>query len=74
MTDAATAERLDALISAVAHLSALMGARLTRAEVVARLRISRNTLTTRIERDNFPKPGRDGKWLLSEIIEWERWR
>jgi hypothetical protein len=52
-------------------LSSLVGARLTRAEVCARLRVHRNTLQTYIAERNFPTPGRDGKWLLSEVIEWE---
>ena len=64
-------ERISMLTQAVDHLSRLVGARLTRAEVCARLRVHRNTLQTYIAERNFPTPGRDGKWLLSEVIEWE---
>lgn len=74
MPDAAILARLDALTSAVANLAKIHGARLTRAEVCERLGIHRNTLRTYIESRGFPAAGRDGKWLLSEVIEWEAGR
>lgn len=67
-------QRLDSLTSAVAELAKLQGGRLTRADVCARLEIHRNTLPAYIKKRNFPEPGRDGKWLLSEIVEWENRR
>jgi predicted DNA-binding transcriptional regulator AlpA len=48
-----------------------MGARLTRPEVLERLGIHRNTLRTYIQDKGFPTPGKDGKWLLAEVVEWE---
>jgi len=74
MPDAAILARLDALTSAVANLAKIHGARLTRAEVCERMGIHRNTLRTYLESRGFPRPGRDGKWLLSEVIEWEAGR
>jgi predicted DNA-binding transcriptional regulator AlpA len=54
-----------------AQLARLMGARLTRQEVCERLGVHRNTLRTYILDKGFPKPGKDGKWLLAEVVEWE---
>jgi predicted DNA-binding transcriptional regulator AlpA len=64
-------ERLDTVTQALAHLARLMGARLTRQEVCERLGVHRNTLRAYILDRGFPKPGKDGKWLLAEIVEWE---
>jgi predicted DNA-binding transcriptional regulator AlpA len=72
MTDAVLIERIDQLTSAVQVLSAAMGARLTRAQLCERLGIHRNTLARRLSEPGFPLPGKDGKWLLSSVIEWER--
>jgi predicted DNA-binding transcriptional regulator AlpA len=69
--ETAIIERLDALTQGFAQLARLMGARLTRQEVCERLGIHRNTLRTYIADRDFPKPGRDGKWLLAEVVEWE---
>lgn len=64
-------QRLDSLTLAVEAFAKLAGARLTRADVCERLGIHRNTLSSYISSKDFPTPGRDGKWLLAEIIEWE---
>lgn len=48
-----------------------MGARLGREQMCNRYRISRNTLTARVKAGHVPRPGADGKWLLSEVVEWE---
>jgi predicted DNA-binding transcriptional regulator AlpA len=72
MTDAVLMERIEQLTSAVQVLSAAMGARLTRAQLCERLGIHRNTLSRRLSEPGFPLPGKDGKWLLSSVIEWER--
>lgn len=68
---AALAQRLDALTATIASLTRQMGVRLTREQVLERLDIHRNTLRTYILEKDFPKPGKDGKWLLAEIVEWE---
>lgn len=71
-TDIATlTERLDSLTHGFANLARLMGARLSRQEVLERLGIHRNTLRTYILDKGFPQPGKDGKWLLAEVVEWE---
>jgi len=54
----------------IATLARIRGDRLTRSDVCERLGVHRNTLRTYIER-GFPPPGKDGKWLLSDVIEWE---
>jgi predicted DNA-binding transcriptional regulator AlpA len=64
-------DRLETLTRGFAHLARLMGARLTRQEVLERLGVHRNTLRSYIADRGFPKPGKDGKWLLAEIVEWE---
>ncbi len=53
------------------NLARLVGARLTRAQVCERLGIHRNTLANYIKERDFPTPGLDGKWLLSEVLDWE---
>lgn len=71
MSETAILSRLDKLTSAFCALARTAGARLTRAEVCERLGIHRNTLRAYITDKDFPKPGRDGKWLLAEVVEWE---
>lgn len=71
MNDAAILERLDQLTATVGRLATLMGARLTRAELCERLKIHRNTLKSWERDGKIPTPGADGRWLLSEIVEWE---
>lgn len=65
-------QRLDALTAAVCQLAQAHGARLTRAKLAERLGIHRNTLATRAEGKDFPKPGPDGKWALADVIAWEQ--
>lgn len=66
-------ERLDRMTSALQTMAMMLGARLTRAQLAERLGIHRNTLLLRLKNDAaFPRPGADGKWLLSDIIEWEQ--
>lgn len=71
MSEDAILERFDRLEMMIAKLH---GERLTREEMLARLRISGNTLTARVRKGEVPTPGKDGKWLLSEVIEWENKR
>lgn len=74
MTDTAILERIDALTDAVLLMARMSGARLTRAQLCERLGIHRNTLRTKSAERGFPKPDVSGKWLLSEVIEWESGR
>lgn len=71
MSEAAILNRLESLTTAFVALARVTGARLTRAEVCDRLGVHRNTLPTYISEKGFPTPGRDGKWLVAEIVEWE---
>ncbi len=71
MSEAVILERLDSLTRAFVALARLTGARLTRAAMCDRLGISSKTLTDRVRKGQVPTPGRDGKWLLSEVVEWE---
>jgi predicted DNA-binding transcriptional regulator AlpA len=71
-TETALLARIDALTKAVQHLAQVNGARLTKAQLADRFGCHRNTLRSRIAVKGFPQPCSDGKWLLSEIIEWEQ--
>lgn len=74
-TEAALLQRIDQLASAVQTLTAALGTRLNRTQLAARLGVSRNTLIKRLAEDRtMPRPGADGKWLLSELVEWEQRR
>ena len=72
MTDAAIVQRLELLTNTVQTLTSMLGARLTRAQLCERLGVHRNTLPKRLAEPGFPRPGKDGKWLLSDVIDWER--
>lgn len=75
MTEQTILERMDKMASAMQLMAAMLGTRLDRDQLADRLGIHRNTLATRLKIDNsFPRPGTDGKWLLSEIVEWEQRR
>lgn len=71
MADAELAVRLDSLTRAFSDLARKLGARLTRTEMCDRYGVSSKTLTAMMLRGDAPRPGRDGKWLLAEVIEWE---
>jgi len=71
MSDTAILQRLDTLTAACVTLARMLGARLTRAQMCERLGVSTNTLTARMRKGDVPSPGKDGKWLLSEVVEWE---
>lgn len=61
------------LSTAVQMLCTQNGTRLNVQQFAERLGIHRNTLANRLKTDRtMPRPGKDGKWLLSEIIEWEQ--
>ena len=63
--------QIAALTHAVQTLTAMVGARLTREQMCERLGVHRSTIARKLTEPDFPKPGRDGKWLLSEVMEWE---
>lgn len=66
-------ERIDKMASAMQFMATMLGTRLDRGQLAERLGIHRNTLATRLATDKaFPRPAKDGKWLLSDLIEWEQ--
>lgn len=66
-------QQIQLLTSAMQHMAASLGSRLTREQMCVRLGIHRNTFANRMQQDRtFPRPGKDGRWLLSEVIEWEQ--
>jgi len=71
MNESAITQRLDALTYAVQMMAMNTGKRLTRQDMCERLGIHRNTLLTRQRERGFPQPDINGKWLLSEVLEWE---
>lgn len=65
-------QQMQKMTAAVQLMSTQTGARLNRQQMAERLGIHRNTLATRQADDpSMPRPGKDGKFLLSEVIEWE---
>jgi hypothetical protein len=71
MTEISIAERLDILTRAVLTMATNVGARLNRADMCGRLGVCGKTLSERVSSKKIPAPGKDGKWLLSEVVEWE---
>lgn len=63
--------RLDRIEALIVRFARVRGDRLTRAEMCERLGVTSHTITYRMRRGELPKPGADGRWLLSEVIEWE---
>jgi predicted DNA-binding transcriptional regulator AlpA len=55
----------------VLELCRQQGTHLSSAQVCQRLGISRGTLRAYIARGNFPPPGKNGKWLLADVVEAE---
>ena len=64
-------KRLDQLTSAIVLMTKASNHMLTRHEVCERLRIHRNSLATYMADKDFPTPAKSGKWLLSEVMQWE---
>lgn len=60
------------LRKAVTDLMRVEGRRLNAAQLAERLDISQATLARWRARADFPKRGKDGKWALADIIEWEK--
>jgi predicted DNA-binding transcriptional regulator AlpA len=62
---------LETLTYAVHQLAQQQGTRLTRTEVLKRLNVSNYTLNKMMDQKRFPRPGKDSKWLVAELLEWE---
>lgn len=60
-----------ALKEAVQLMARIKGERLTTAQVEERIGRTRQTIMAMVRRGDFPEPCKDGRWLLSEILEWE---
>lgn len=72
-TEAQLVDQVSKLTSAVQFMASMLGSRLDRGQLAERLGVHRNTLAKRLATDkSLPRPGRDGKWLLSDVIEWEQ--
>lgn len=65
---------MDDLSASVILMAKALGTRLSREQMCERLKVHRNTLARRLQEPGFPQPGKDGRWLLSEVIEWEQAR
>ena len=63
--------KIDAMAEAMKLMAQALGTRLNREQMCDRLGVHRNTLTKMAQAPDFPKPDRTGKWLLSDVIEWE---
>ncbi len=54
------------------QVMAAKGERLNCEEFARYLGVHRHTLRRRLDTDHTrPRPGKDGKWLLQEVIEWQ---
>jgi hypothetical protein len=74
MNDITLSDRIESLTSAVLLMARTAGTRLSRADMCERLGVCGKTLTERVRAGKAPTPGVDGKWLLSEVVEWESQR
>lgn len=63
--------KIDAMADAMRVMAQALGTRLSREQMCERLGVHRNTLAKMAQASGFPQPDRTGKWLLSEVIEWE---
>lgn len=71
-TEARLIDEVRQLKSAVQFMASMLGTRLDRGQLAERMGVHRNTLTKRLTTDRtMPRPGTDGKWLLTEVIQWE---
>lgn len=67
-------DELRKLRSEVEEVRKMLRMRLTRQQVCERLGVHRNTLASYIRDGRFPPPSRDGRWSLTDVLEWERVR
>ena len=63
-------QELKGLRETVLTLCKFIGPHLSRDQMCTRYQVSRNTLARMIETGKVPRPV-NGKWLLSEVVEWE---
>lgn len=63
-------EQIEVLTKSVRLMAQNHGTRLTREQLMDRFGICRSTLTKLEKKPDFPK-SIFGKWLLSEIVDWE---
>jgi predicted DNA-binding transcriptional regulator AlpA len=63
--------KIDAMAENMKLMAQALGTRLSREQMCDRLGVHRNTLAKMSQEHGFPQPDRTGKWLLSEVIEWE---
>lgn len=68
MTDATIIDELKALRE---MLSGIAEKHMDRQEVADRLGVHQTTLDRWVKAGSFPRP-KNGKWLLSHVIQWER--
>jgi hypothetical protein len=64
-------QEVRSLRETVLTLCKYIGPHLSRDQMCARYDVSHSTLARRVKLGYLPKPGTDGKWLLSEVMEWE---
>lgn len=67
-------DELRKLRAEVQEVRKMLRMRLTRQQVCERLGVHRNTLASYIRDGRFPPPSRDGRWSLTDVLEWERVR
>lgn len=73
MTAQSILKRMDSMASAVQLMASMLGTRIDRTQLAERMGVHRNTLTNRLNAGaDIPRPGKDGKWLLSDVIAWEQ--
>lgn len=70
MTDAAVNEMIRRFDNLERVVVRVLNSRLSRQEMADRLGVTTRTLARMIDAGKVPPP-RDGKWLLSEVVEWE---
>jgi predicted DNA-binding transcriptional regulator AlpA len=64
-------EEVSALKDVVHLLVRVKGERLTTTQVEERIGRTRQTIMKMVRHGDFPEPCTDGRWLLSDILEYE---
>lgn len=63
--------QVNALTNAVTLMARVKGERLTTIQVQERIGRTRQTIMKMVRHGDFPEPCTDGRWLLSDILEYE---
>lgn len=63
--------QVNALTNAVTLMARVKGERLTTVQVEERIGRTRQTIMKMVRHGDFPEPCTDGRWLLSDILEYE---